>query len=65
MLDCSTYSVHGLSAVSDADRDTPTYTYTFNPALSPDYFKFNSGTANQIDTKVVINLDSGQSDPDS
>ena len=55
--------MHQLSEVTDGDRDSPTLTYTFNPSLDPDYFEFNGGTANQIDTQVEIDLDSGQTDP--
>ena len=55
--------MHQLSEVTDGDRDSPTLTYTFNPSPDPDYFEFNGGTANQIDTKVEIDLDSGQTDP--
>ena len=56
--------MHQLSEVTDGDRDSPTLTYTFNPnPPSPDYFEFNGITANQIDTKAVIDLDSGQTDP--
>ena len=55
--------MHTLSGVSDDDRDASTsYTYAF--VTTPTFFKFNSGTANQIDTtSSTINLDGTSPDP--